>query len=76
MTGLQIEINKRKENKISSKNEQISIRGISKLLNKSFQCVSNKVEKNNFLVQEAILIASQFNTQDKFEALKYLFTEQ
>ena len=76
MTGLQIEIEKRKDKKISSRDEQISIRGISNILNKSFQCVKNKVQKNNFYVDEALLIVNQFSTKDKFEALEYLFTEQ
>lgn len=79
MTGLGLEIEKRKElSKFIKHNEIISIPNVAKILNVSYNTVKRKIATGDFSVEEALKVFDTipFKTKDKFEAFKYLFTNQ
>lgn len=79
MTGLQLEIGNRRDGKRYVREQTISYSSIARIINKSYQTAKNKVIKNSFTVEESIKI---FETlfkalpSTKYEAYKYLFTQQ
>lgn len=78
MTGLNIEIEKRKNGKHYLKND-VSYSGIAKVLDCSYPTAKRKCDLNYFTVSEALLIYNKlFKTSkgNEFDAYKYLFTEQ
>lgn len=78
MTGLEIEIEKRKIGKKSKVGEKFSTKFISGLIGCTLPTTTNKLKNNTFTVEEAFaifktLIAPNLQTIDMFE---YLFTTQ
>ena len=77
MTGLQIEIEKRKVKGVSPYLEPISVGGIATLLNITYNGAKRKLKYNYFTIDEATKILENFfKVSDKYESLKYLFIEQ
>lgn len=77
MTGLQIEINKRKFKK-SPAGEKFSISYIYRLLGTYYLDVQRKLEDNKFTTTESLAIFHSLIPQEKqsLEMYEYLFTEQ
>ena len=78
MTGLEIEIEKRKLAKRSSPKERFSVGYISKLIGKPYQTTQSKMQNLTFDIYEMLgifytLIPQENRTMEMFE---YLFTEQ
>lgn len=78
MTGLQKEIEKRREGLQLTKNEMVSVSYIGKIIGTSYNTTRRKLENASFSVDEAVKIfnAIPFKTKNKFDAFVYLFTEQ
>ena len=78
MTGLQIEIMKRKHGKKSTPEEKFSITKIANLLGTSYMSIKRKLEKNNFEVEESLAIFKTLIPTDKqtLPMYEYLFTNQ
>ena len=74
MTGLGLEIEKRKElSKFIKHNEIISIPNVAKILNVSYNTVKRKIATGDFSVEEALKVFDTipFKTKDKFEAFVF-----
>lgn len=78
MTGLQIEIMKRKHGKKSTPEEKFSITKIANLLGTSYMSIKRKLEKNNFEVEESLAIFKTLIPVDNqtLPMYEYLFTNQ
>lgn len=78
MTGLQIEINKRKHGKKSMPDEKFSAQHIAKLLGISYMAVMRKLKENMFWGDEerAIFYSLIPKENQTLETREYLFTEQ
>ncbi len=78
MTGLQIEIEKRKFGKRSSPKERFSVGYISRLIGKPYQTTASKIENATFDIYEMLGIFYTLIPQEKrtIELFDYLFTEQ
>ena len=79
MTGLEKEIEKRREGRTNLSGNFLSYSGISKVIGCSYPTAKRKVRLNSFTVREALTIFERlFKTSDtnKFDAFTYLFTIQ
>lgn len=78
MTGLQIEIEKRKHGKKSLPEEKFSITYIANLLGINYMTVMRKLKDNTFLGDEERAIFYSLIERDKqtLEMREYLFTKQ
>ena len=77
MTGLQIDIEKRRLKK-SPSGEKFSITNIYKLLGSNYVTTQRKIEKNVFTTTESLAIFFSLiePSQQTFDMYLYLFTEQ
>lgn len=77
MTGLQKQIEGRKNGAYVERNEKVSYSYISKLINKTHKNTKNRIIKNTLSVADAIKIyeALDFKPQDSYRVFKYLFSE-
>ena len=78
MTGLQIEINKRKLVSRSPRNEKFSVGYIARLIDKTIQTTTHKLKHSTFSVDEMLGIFYTLIPKEKqsMEMFEYLFTEQ
>ena len=78
MTGLQKELAKNYTGKKMRRNSQMSITGISELLDASYPSTKRKISQNYFTVDEALSILNTLfiDKSNDMEYFKYLFTEQ
>lgn len=78
MTGLQKELAKNYTGKKMRRNSQMSITGISELLDASYPSAKRKILQNYFTVDEALSILNTLfiDKSNDMNYFKYLFTEQ
>lgn len=78
MIGLEKEIEIRRKSKILERNELISYSSISKIIKKPYNTTKRKIQNGALTIDEAFNIYNslKFKAKSKFEAFKYLFTEQ
>ena len=76
MTGLEKEIEIRKNSKLLNNTAPLTYSFLCKVINKPYNTVRRKVANNSFTVGEALKIFNTvFNAKTKFDAFEYLFSE-